>query len=154
MNKTPLFSFIVPVFNTGKLLYETLDSINNQLVDKDLIQTVIVDDCSTDPTTIAIIDELLLSNKYKDLDLTMVRNKKNLWLSKARREGVKVAVGEYLIMLESDDTIEKDFISLSYIVFKAFPTCSWVYPSFTKFGFSWEQSWSYKKTRSRYTESF
>lgn len=134
-NKKPLFSFIVPVYNTGPILYETLDSINNQLVEKDLIQTIIVDDCSTQQETIDIIDKLSLTNQYKNIALTIVRNEKNLWLSKARSEGVKKAKGEYLIMLDSDDTIENDFISLSYVVFKAFPKCSWVYPSFTKFGF-------------------
>jgi len=134
-NNQPLFSFIVPVYNTGPILYETLDSINNQLVEKELIQTIVVDDCSTQQETLDIIDKLSLTNQYKDLKLTIIRNKKNLWLSRARREGVKAAKGMYLIMLDSDDTIEKDFISLSYIVFKAFPTCSWVYPSFTKFGF-------------------
>lgn len=135
MKNKPLFSFIVPVYNTGDLLFETLDSIDNQIVEKSSIQTVIVDDCSTDARTQEIINQLSETNTYKSLELTIVRNNVNMWLSKARREGVKKAKGEYLIMLDSDDTIEPDFLSLSYIVFQAFPECSWVYPSLRKFGF-------------------
>ena len=59
MSKTqPLYSFLIPVYNTGELLYETLDSIVGQTFDKSTFQIIIVDDCSTDLATIQIIDQL------------------------------------------------------------------------------------------------
>lgn len=134
-NKDILVSFIVPVFNTGEWLYETLDSINNQTFDLSKVQVIIINDCSTDPYTNSLIADLKKTNTYKNLNLDIIENPKNMWLSRTRNIGVKQAKGEYLICLDSDDTIEPDFILLSYLVFLSHPDCSWVYPSLRKFGF-------------------
>ncbi|MDI1234805.1 MAG: glycosyltransferase [bacterium] len=134
-NTKPKYSFLIPVFNTGELLYETLDSIVNQTFDTSTFQIIIVDDCSTDSLTIRIIDTLLTHPIYKGLALTIARNKKNSWLAETRNVAARLATGEYLVCLDSDDTLEPDFIKHCHLAFAAYPNASWVYPSVRKFGY-------------------
>ena len=53
-----LVSVTVPVFNTSKTIFETLDSLNRQTLDKKYFEVNVVDDCSTEPETEKIIDNL------------------------------------------------------------------------------------------------
>ena len=102
-NKDILVSFIVPVFNTGEWLYETLDSINNQTFDLSKVQVIIINDCSTDPYTNSLIADLKKTNTYKNLNLDIIENPKNMWLSRTRNIGVKQAKGEYVVFVDDDD---------------------------------------------------
>ena len=131
----PLYSFIIPVYNTGNLLFEALDSIDKQTFDKSTFEIIIVDDCSTDANTIQIIDQLIATSVYKTLQLKVVRNKKNSWLAETRNVAARIATGEYLVCLDSDDVLEPDFIKHCHMAFAAYPNASWVYPSVRKFGY-------------------
>ena len=95
--KKPKFSIIVPVYNTEKYLKRCLDSIKSQTF-KDY-EVIIVNDGSTDNSS-----DIISKYSYK------VINQENQGLSMARNNGVKVASGEYLIFLDSDDYIEKDLL--------------------------------------------
>ena len=95
--KKPKFSIIVPVYNTEKYLKRCLDSIKSQSF-KDY-EVIIVNDGSTDKS-----DDIISKYPYK------VINQENQGLSMARNNGVKEALGEYLIFLDSDDYIEKDLL--------------------------------------------
>jgi glycosyltransferase involved in cell wall biosynthesis len=130
-----LYSFIIPVYNTGALLYETLDSINKQKFDLSFVETIIINDCSTDEKTNAIIQELNLNENYHGLPLKIIQNKANMWLAETRNIGARLAKGKYLVCLDSDDTIEPDFLDLATLTFAAYPEASWVYPSVRKFGY-------------------
>ncbi len=134
MTKNPIYSFIIPVYNTGNYLLETLDSIANQNFDLNTFQVIVIDDCSTDENTKSIINKLIIDNNYKGLKLEIIQNKSNKWLAETRNIGAKIATGKYLVCLDSDDTIEKDFIKYIYLAFGAYPNASWVYPSVRKFG--------------------
>ena len=132
---TPLYSFLIPVYNTGNILFEALDSIDSQTFDKSTFEIIIVDDCSTDATTIKIIDQLMTSLTYKTLKLTVVRNKKNSWLAETRNVAARIATGQYLVCFDSDDILEPDYIKHCHLAFAAYPNASWVYPSVRKFGY-------------------
>ena len=95
--KKPMFSIIVPVYNTEKYLKRCLDSIKKQSF-KDY-EVIIVNDGSTDNSSSII-------GKYS----YNVINQKNQGLSIDSNNGVKKAKGEYLIFLDSDDYIEKDLL--------------------------------------------
>ena len=95
--KKPKFSIIVPVYNTEKYVKRCLDSIKSQSF-KDY-EVIIVNDGSTDKS-----DDIISKYPYK------VINQENQGLSMARNNGVKEALGEYLIFLDSDDYIEKDLL--------------------------------------------
>ncbi len=132
---TPLYSFIIPVYNSGVLLYETLDSIANQTFDIKKFEVIVVDDCSSDPTTIDIIATLKKDHTYKGLRIEVIQNNENYYSAKTRNIGAQKAKGTYIVCLDSDDTIEPDFMVHSHLAFAAYPNASWVYPSVRKFGY-------------------
>lgn len=95
--KRPVFSIIVPVYNTEKYVKRCLDSIMNQTFTD--FEVIIVNDGSTDDSK-----DIIAKYPYK------VINQKNQGLSMARNNGVKEATGDYLIFLDSDDYIEKNLL--------------------------------------------
>jgi glycosyltransferase involved in cell wall biosynthesis len=106
----PKISVIVPVFNTEKYLKRCLESIINQTYQE--FEVVIVNDGSTDNSQ-KIIDEYI--KKYPDKVKCI--NKKNGGLSSARNQGLKVATGDYIAFVDSDDYIDVELFErlLPYI---------------------------------------
>lgn len=91
------FSVLVPVYNVEDYLRECLDSILGQ--DFADFELVVVDDGSTDASS-RICDEYAA----RDARIVLVRQK-NSGLLLARRAGVDVAHGEYLVCVDSDDAL-------------------------------------------------
>ena len=93
----PKFSIIVPVYNVENYIKKCLDSIFNQSY-KDF-EVIVVNDGTKD-------NSMDIVKKY---DVTII-NQKNQGLSEARNAGVKKAIGDYLIFVDSDDYIENDLL--------------------------------------------
>lgn len=91
----PKISVIIPVYNVEKYLRECLNSIVNQTI-KD-IEIICVDDGSTDGS-------LDILNEYSSNDdrFTIVIQD-NKGPSAARNEGIKLASGDYIAFIDSDD---------------------------------------------------
>lgn len=99
-------SLIIPVYNVEKYLQECLDSAFNQTLKE--IEVIAVNDGSTD-------NSLAILNKYKSIHENMIIiNQENKGLSEARNSGLRVAKGEYIYFLDSDDYIDKDLAYLCY----------------------------------------
>lgn len=96
----PLISVIIPIYNTGKYLYNCLDSIINQ-THKNL-EIILIDDGSTDGSA-EVCDEY-----GKKDNRIIVIHQKNAGVSKARNAGLKIAKGDYLHFPDSDDYIDLD----------------------------------------------
>jgi glycosyltransferase involved in cell wall biosynthesis len=96
------FSIIVPVYNVESYLEECLQSIFCQSYDG--YEVILVDDGSTDSSGI-ICDQMQAINKNKRIK---VIHKQNGGLSDARNVGLQVAMGEYVVFVDSDDLITKD----------------------------------------------
>ena len=92
------FSVIIPVYNVEAYLSECLDSVLNQTFED--WEAICVNDGSTD-SSYAILEEFA----SKDSRLKIV-NQPNGGLSAARNTGLKAAVGEYVLFLDSDDWLE------------------------------------------------
>lgn len=92
-------SIVIPCYNSGETLPQTLQSVRVQTLPP--IEVIIVDDGSTDPATIALLDGLQ--------DVTLVR-KPNGGLPSARNAGFAAASGDYILPLDSDDWLEPDFL--------------------------------------------
>lgn len=103
---TPAVSVIVPVFNTGKYLAQCLDSIANQTLRS--IEVICVDDGSTD-NSLSILGEYAA----KDARFTVIAQQ-NRYAGMARNEGIKIARGEYLSFLDSDDFFEHAMLAEAY----------------------------------------
>lgn len=99
-------SVIVPVYNVENYICRCLESIINQTL-KDM-EIIIVDDGSTDNSINKI---QLLVNANKNIKII---HQLNGGLSSARNKGLKHAVGEYVIFVDSDDWIEDDFLEVLY----------------------------------------
>lgn len=97
MKKQPAISVIVPVYNTSKYLDACLESICNQTLSN--IEIIIINDGSTDKS-------LLIINSFAKKDERIkIINQENSGLSVARNEGLKIAIGEYVSFVDSDDRI-------------------------------------------------
>ncbi|WMC93864.1 glycosyltransferase [Kineothrix sp. MB12-C1] len=93
-------SIIVPVYNTGKYLEQCLQSIKNQTLTD--IEIICVNDGSTD-------NSLDILHRFADKDKRfIIIDKKNTGYGNSVNEGIKIARGEYIGIVESDDFIEKD----------------------------------------------
>ena len=100
------FSVIVPVYKVEEYLPNCIESVLSQtFFDFELI---LVDDGSPD-TCPEICD------RYKEKDERIkVVHKPNGGLASARIAGIKVACGDYVFNLDSDDLIEKDTLECAY----------------------------------------
>ncbi|MDU5153697.1 glycosyltransferase family 2 protein, partial [Clostridium sp.] len=95
-----LISIIVPIFNAENSLEKCLNSLIDQTYKN--IEIILINDGSTDRS-------LEICNKYEVLDSRIkVLNNKNKGVSKSRNEGIKIAKGEYIQFVDSDDYIESD----------------------------------------------
>lgn len=92
-------SIIVPVYNTEKYLKKCLNSLVKQTLDE--IEIIIINDGSVDKSQ-EIIDEF--SNQYPDKIKSYIQS--NSGQAAARNFGLKKAVGEYVLFIDSDDYIE------------------------------------------------
>ena len=105
----PLFSFIVPTYNVSrKLLSECLDSLLNQSYSN--FEICIADDHSSNEETLEILKEY--EKKYDRVRVTY--RKKNGMISEASNTAIKMARGEFIVLVDNDDVVEKD--ALYYIV--------------------------------------
>ncbi len=105
MNKKQI-SVVIPVYNVENYLSKCLDSVLEQSFAN--LEIILVDDGSTDNSP-------KICDSYKELDnRIIVIHQKNKGLSGARNSGIKVAQGEYIYFLDSDDWIEKNCLEELY----------------------------------------
>ncbi|MBR1783969.1 MAG: glycosyltransferase [Bacteroidales bacterium] len=94
----PLFSLVIPVYNVAPYLADCLASVARQ--DFGDWEAVCIDDGSTDGSG-SLLDD------YSRLDVRFrVSHQANRGLSAARNAGLAMARGEYVLFLDSDDTLE------------------------------------------------
>lgn len=92
-------SIIVTNYNTEKYIDNCLNSIFNSNYKN--IEVIVIDDCSTD-------NSLEIISKYP---VKLITNKTNLGAGKSRNIGVHNASGDFIMFVDSDDTISSDLIS-------------------------------------------
>ena len=100
-------SVIIPVHNTEKYIEECLDSVINQTLDE--IEIICINDNSND-------NSLDILEKYaeKDSRIIIINNEENIGGGLSRNKGLKVAKGEYISFVDSDDWIEKTMLEYNY----------------------------------------
>jgi len=100
-------SIIVPVYNTSQYLAKCLESLINQSLDE--IEIIIVNDGSPDNCQ-EIIDFYVKNYPKKTVSV----QKQNEGLSMARNDGIKIAKGEYIGFVDSDDWIDLNMLETMY----------------------------------------
>lgn len=100
MEEKPLVSIIVPIFNVEKYLSECIDSILSQTYAN--IEIILIDDGSTDKS--AQICDVYAA---KDKRISVI-HKINEGVSAARNDSLKVANGQLIMFVDSDDWIDPE----------------------------------------------
>lgn len=107
-------SIVIPIYNVEPYILECLQSVVNQKNPYG-IECILVDDCGKDQS-IEIAEQFV--NSYNGpIHFSVIYHEQNMGLSEARNSGIKVAQGEYIFFLDSDDTIVPECMDLlwSYI---------------------------------------
>ena len=104
------FSVIVPVYKVEEYLSNCIESVLNQTFSD--FELILVDDGSPDACP-----EICENYKGKDSRIKVI-HKPNGGLASARRAGIKVAEGEYVFNLDSDDLIEHDTLECAHKIIK------------------------------------
>jgi len=96
MEKEPLVSVVIPVYNAEKYIKHTLDSVINQTYKN--LEIICVNDCSKD-------NSLAILNEYaeKDERIKVLSNEKNSGVATTRNNALKIASGDYIAFVDADD---------------------------------------------------
>jgi len=94
--KTPLISVVMPVYNSGTLIHQTIQSILNQTYTN--FEFIIIDDASKDNTL-----KTIKNYQKKDKRIKIIQNKQNKGISITSNIGLNHARGKYIAMMDHDD---------------------------------------------------
>ena len=97
-----LVSIIIPIYNTEKYLKKTLDCILAQTYKN--LEIILIDDGSTDRS-----GEIIEKYAKKDKRIKTI-HQRNAGQSAARNQGLRIATGDYVSFVDSDDTVTETFI--------------------------------------------
>ena len=98
------FSVILPIYNVEKYLNRCIESIVNQNYDD--LEVILVDDNSPDNCPLICDEWARKDNRIK------VIHKQNEGLGFTRNAGIKIATGDYICFIDSDDYIVDDYFKV------------------------------------------
>ncbi len=105
-----LVSVIIPVYNVEKYLDRCMRSVLEQTYTN--LDIILVDDGSSDGSGI-------ICDRYQGMDgRVRVIHKQNGGLSDARNAGIDAARADYLIFLDSDDFVDREYVSFLYALLR------------------------------------
>jgi len=100
----PKVSVIIPVYNSENYISLCLESILNQTYSK--VEIIVVNDGSIDKS-----EQIIKEYIEKDPRIIYLRQE-NSGPSEARNKGILSSTGDYLIFIDSDDTVDKQYVEL------------------------------------------
>ncbi len=137
MNQSPpLVSVIIPCYNQAQYLKETVLSALNS--DYPSLEVIIINDGSTDQTSTL---SKTLSEKHEQVSYL---NQENKGVGIARNTGIKASKGKYILPLDGDDLISKNYISEAIKILESNKNVKVVYSQGVKFNEKGEKSWKLK----------
>jgi glycosyltransferase involved in cell wall biosynthesis len=115
-----LLSVVIPFYNLGAYIAETVASV--LAASYRPLEIVVVDDGSTDPASIASLNQLAAGHP----EMRVVRVP-NGGLALARNLGADAAHGEFLAFLDADDTVEPEYYARAIDVLRRYDNVAFVY---------------------------
>lgn len=102
LNNILVISYIVPIYNGERYLYECLDSLRNQGLDDSEYEIICIDDCSKDSS-------VALLKQYSALhtNIRLILHETNKRTSTSCNEGLNYAKGKYIWIVGQDDWLEQ-----------------------------------------------
>lgn len=111
-------SIVVATYNRSQSLLRTLRSVVGQTAPAEQWECVVVNNNSTDDTEAVFAD---FARENPTFDLRMVTETKQ-GLSNARNCGIEASVGDYIAIVDDDETLEDSFVESYIEFFDSFPT--------------------------------
>ena len=130
-----LVSIIIPCYNQAEYLPDALESVFNQTYQN--WECIIVNDGSTDTTELVSKEWCEKNKRFKYFQ------KQNGGLSSARNYGIVNSNGVYILPLDADDIIHKDYLLLAIAYFDRHPSTKLVYCKAERFGLE-NKNWDLK----------
>src|SRR3990170_4187453 len=94
MKKDPLVTVLMAVYNGGRYLKSSIESVLNQTF-RDF-EFLIINDCSTD-------DSVKMIESFNDERIIIHHNENNIGQTKSLNVGLKLARGKYIARMDADD---------------------------------------------------
>lgn len=113
-----LLSIIIPYYNMGDYIKDTLDSLLH--VTYPSKEIILVNDGSDDPRSLAALYQI-----EKDYPVKVV-HKRNGGLATARNEGALHAKGEFIAFLDADDLVSSNYYEWAIKILKHYENISFV----------------------------
>lgn len=114
-NRNPLISIIVPICNVEPYVSKCLDSIVNQTLKE--IEIICIDDCSADRSA-----EIIREYAEKDPRIVPIFHEENLSTSQARKDGVSLSRGKYIMFVDGDDELFLEACETAYHAIEQYRT--------------------------------
>jgi glycosyltransferase involved in cell wall biosynthesis len=93
-------SIIIPAFNEARTIHLILDKVKAVKLHAEIAkEVIIVNDCSTDDTDLAIRNYM---DQHVDFNIQYLSHPKNMGKGAALHTGIKHASGEYLVIQDAD----------------------------------------------------
>lgn len=105
----PLVSILVPIYNVEKYISECAISLFEQTYKN--IEYIFVNDCTKD-NSITLLKEVMQKFPHRINNIKIINHEINKGLACARNTGVGYATGEFIMHVDSDDTIESNTVEL------------------------------------------
>jgi hypothetical protein len=110
MSSKPLVTVVVPAYNQEKFIGRCLRSLIDQSLERHNYEIIVINDGSEDKTLYAL-------NLFKE-DIKIISNKKNMGLPYSINKGISSAKGRYIIRVDSDDYVNREFLRILNIFLK------------------------------------
>lgn len=123
-----MLSVVVPFYNLGAYLQETLTSILAAVHPP--YEIIIVNDGSTDAASLALLKEI----ESRGLEHVRVVHTENRGLASARNTGAEQARGEFLSFVDADDCVEEGFFVQAIALLQRYENVTFVYSWVRYFG--------------------
>lgn len=104
----PLVSLVLPVYGVEKYIEKCAKSMFEQTYSN--IEYIFVDD-KTQDASIDKLESVMKDYPERSKQVTIVRKPKNEGTPQARRTGMEFVHGQYIMLLDSDDWVDKDMVS-------------------------------------------
>ena len=128
----PAVSVIIPSYNLGNYLPQTLRSVMDQTFTD--WECLVVENGSTDGS-LSIVNEFCASDE-RFIPVVFTENQ---GVAAARNRGLELAEGEFILFLDADDLLSPHYMEAAMAAFKLDPTLDLVYGKAQRFGT--ETSW-------------
>ncbi len=121
-------SVIIPCFNYGEYLSESIKSVIDQQSGCKEIEVIVVNDYSDEKETLDVLEYW----KHKDERVRVLDNTGRKGISAARNHGVRNAGGDWIAFLDADDTWLQGGLQKRWKVIDTFRQAKWIGADFIK----------------------